>query len=361
METVNVGILYIGQVTKPCYAGCFESQEKYGVNLFAFTISDVDRKNKTINGRFKDENGKTYRKIVGYPHVVCNQITYTSNPTYRDLKKHAKFTRSILVRDKIAKYKEEELSKSEFSDLVIPHHRIQRGADDILDGLKTYGEVIIKPIASSLGLNVNLLRLDKEENRIYFKNEKGEKSFSADDINENLTRILKRHKSYILQPFRESVTKENQPFDIRVFARRGRDGDFVTTAYTRVGRKDTITSNITRGFGRPHLDVYGFLKENFGEHADKLMLRLDYIRENLPRFYQSLYGKHKLVVIGIDLGVAQTPDGPEFVMYEINMQTVGANAIPEINAEAMHGYFRYLYEELKSEQEAKLKAKKSKE
>ena len=355
MEIVRVGILHDWKGYNPIksaeYAGCFKNAKKYGIDLFNFTINDVNIADKTINARYRDQNGKKVEKIVSYPDIVCNSFT-SLHGAYKDLEAHVKFTRNYAILDKIEKYKEDELLKSEFNDLVI-EHKVIREYSDVEAALKKYSNIIIKPSRGLHRIGVVCIKCLGND-RFFVKGPKMEEELSVDGLRKfcaDMFEYIKKFPAYyylLAQPFRESVTKDNRPFDVRIYAKRGRDGNFVTCKYVRTGLRNSLVSNLNRGIGKPELDVTGFLKSNFDEDIDVLAEQLEYIQANFFEFYQSLY-ERELFNIGLDLGVTRTDGGLKLALFEVNIRLLGATAIPEINAEATLGYYRYLYEQKKKE------------
>ena len=130
LERIRVGILS-NSTSSTGHSGCLQRAEKHGIELFYFRLPDVKRKTKTINATYRGSRGKTYKKEVPYPDIVCNGIL-CNHPTFRHLRKHVILTRPVIVLDKVKKYREADLLKSEYRSMVIPH-KIMKKSEDIAD------------------------------------------------------------------------------------------------------------------------------------------------------------------------------------------------------------------------------------
>jgi len=347
LETINIGVLTSKKQpnlpisTHNALIGVFESAKKHKVDMFTFTLDDVDVGKQTINATRYDENGIGYISEVNYPHIIDNSIAVNNSDVYKSLRKNAVFTRDFTsLLDKSAKYQEEQIKESEFGYLLIPHVKLAE-FDYIIDALNKYEEgIIVKPVYGSLGQDVVLLK--KVGSKYYLRDNEHSEQLSCDELVEYYNNIWKT-KAYVIQPFRESVSRNNEPFDIRLYAKRGADGKFKTARYARIGKAGDLTSNLDsdRG-GVPEVDVCGYLKINFGKFSEQIIDKLDYITDNFPEWYQSLY-TNKLFDIGVDLGIVRRETGFDIVMFEINIAAVSAAVVPQLNAETTLGYYRYLY------------------
>jgi len=343
MEIINVGVLTKKEVKKlpvPCNSirNVFESAKDYGVNIFTFTLDDVDIKTKTINAVFYNHKGRGYTRKVGYPHIVDDTAPGNNPAIVNDLKKYCVFVRNYHILSKLRKSAVIP-EDGPFSDIVIPTPQLT-SFSDIENALDKFdSKIVIKPSGGSLGRGV--FKIVKTDDKYYVSNNKGEQIYDLAGLEEFYSETV-GDTTYLIQPYRESVTSKNEPFDIRIFTKRGPEGKFMTSMYARTGEAGGIVATIREGrYIQEDVDV--FLEREFGHQAKAIKERLQQIADEFPEYYQSFYEK-PLFNVGLDIGITKVENSFRLSMYEVNIAYVGARQVGDNNEVASLGYYRHLYD-----------------
>ena len=348
-EKISVGVLTLQRnptlpfINPSAFYNLFENAESQNVTMFSFTIGDVNIQDKEINATFYDAEGIGYQKKVAYPDIVDNTTRVAKSPEFKDLEKYSIFTRNYTTLSKMDKYKEDLLSNSIFSNMILPQTLIN-SSEDIVCAFEKMGEsIVVKPDLGTEGRDV--YRITRKNDRIFCQSDTENMALDNLDLAIFYDNVLS-NEQYIAQPFIRSETQDKEPFDIRIFAKRGVDGVFLTGMYVRIGEPGKLTSNLDGGWEnrRAENNVEKFLETEFRENANDIMHSLNYIKETFPVYFQTLYEK-KLFDIGLDLGIERIESKFRIVLYEINICGVSGRVVPDLNAEASLGYYRYLFNE----------------
>ena len=204
--------------------------------------------------------------------------------------------------------------------------------------------IVLKPLWGSHGKGVTKIKSEGGQYVAHLQNEK----FSLETV-EELAKFYAEHCTkyiQILQPYIASRTQQGNPFDIRLHARRGAEGKFNLFPYPRIGRLDTIVSNINAGgYTMP---IKAFLQTEFGDDWNILYDKLIQLGNTLPEYCQSLL-KNNLYNVGIDVGIQRLDSGYDLKIFEINMRYLGSRCLPIDAAITSLEYYRYIYDKLRKD------------
>ena len=331
-----------------------KSADEANIKIFAFARRDISINDKTINGRFYDENGKPYREIVDYPHIVDN-ISFPKK-TITEIKKlgfynqfeslmdFAIFTRSLEIYPK-----EEIYNKLHMIPSLKPylnHTEIATSSDNVLQFLKdNNNQLFIKPSTGArAGANTPALyaKITLDNNMYYvYRNDKDNLKLTYNEfvafINAYITAT-----SYCLEPYIDSLTKCNKAVLIRMDFKRGSNAilkHISTSCSTTIG---TYSSPFFQTSQRFTLDE--LLEKYFNidkDHINKeLEILADILRNDFTHFDDLLIFNY-----GIDIGLSRRNNKPpELKIFEINLNNVAFKDIAA-NKETCYSYYKYLYDQ----------------
>lgn len=290
----------------------YEEATKQNCKIYMFESSDVDMTRGKIKARNSMKNLNT--EIIDLPDVIYNifpKINYVHDEVESWLRKKVPFT-SFPINNKIVLPQRMQRS-SPLGNLFIPFIRVST-TERILQFLDEHGRGILKRYAASRGESIyyiektakNAFELQVEEEWMQY-----DESGIITWIEENII-----GEKYILQEFKELKTKRNEPFDIR--AHMQKDGErkwTLTKMYPRIGKPDTILSNISQG-GRT-LNIETFLQEEYGaEKAAQLQEKLATLSIDIVTVIDDIYNQ-SLDELGLDLAIDQDE---KIWMHEANVK-----------------------------------------
>lgn len=336
---LRVGMLRINtkHIWKPQHTACamMYTAKQFGIEMFIFHPDDVDIKTKTINGLFLERNEKVRRRVP-FPTIIDNSIIDAKEyeEVLRQLEKHSVFIRHSLKTTKLRTYN--TLARDgRFSSILIPTEKIST-VDQLTAALCVHDKIIIKPASGGRGSGVRLV------SKIADAYSLTEKSLTIQLDGSGLGGLVKnlndRNVTYVWQPYIVSRTKSGNPFDVRIHARRGREGKFQVHLFPRIGNANGVVSNISTGGYSMDIDV--FLKQEFGADSSKIKDELVNIGDTFPEYYQSFHDT-KIFDVGMDVGIQSSRGNHSMRLFEVNTYIDGP--FFEIEDAITHfEYFRFL-------------------
>ena len=289
----------------------FYIAKQFNIEIFCFSIEDVNFEDKTINGLFLEGNERVNR-ITPFPRIVDNSVLHgEEGRKLRELEKYCFLIRHDLDTTKQKTY-ERLLNDGRFADFLIQSHPID-SIEQFYALLEQYhGDVIMKPLRGARGIGV--IRITREGST-YVINVKDRKLELDTDAfikfyEENLTQ-----RKHILQPYIVSRTRSGNPFDIRVHCRRGAGGRFKVSPFPRIGNAAGVVSNIATGGYSMNYDV--FLKQEFGSDWKVVYDKIKRFGDEFPEYYQSFYST-TLFDVGVDMGIQRHGSDYDFKIFEVN-------------------------------------------
>ena len=145
----------------------FYMAKQYNIDMFLFSLDDVDFENKKINAMFLDKT-KTVRKTTDFPDVIDNLYNWNTGAKRKKyasvinaLEKQCLLTRHYINREKSYVY-DLMHKNNDFNRLLIPTMTFN-GFNDICKYLGEYNNhIVIKPKNGALGKGI--YELCKEQN-----------------------------------------------------------------------------------------------------------------------------------------------------------------------------------------------------
>lgn len=279
------------------------------VPLIFFGNEGVDFEQKKVTGKMFLA-GKWLTFTRPFPDVLINEF----NPVFKNRtdieKKLRKFipVTNYLIDGKLSIY-EKLLNHNKFRTLVIPSVEM-RSVDMAFNLFKDFDTIVVKPTGGRQGKGIYFI--EKLENDYCVKEHETESLISLDEL-EQLLKSCIADRKHIAQPYINCRTSNNEPFDFRIHVQRDGNGEWqVTKVYPRIGSKDSILSNISRG-GRTEV-IESFLNEEFPEVAEDLLEILKETGIEIAEYINTFY-KNPLDELGIDLAI---DNNMKMWLYEIN-------------------------------------------
>jgi hypothetical protein len=319
----------------------------FGINLFMYSVSDVDFENKTINGKFF-ENGKVVRRVVPIPPLTDNRliIGIANREFYKQMAPLSYCPRNKLG---INKFQQNELylkhPDPRFADWAIPSVKTST-VEELLasfDSLKT-DEIIMKSAGGNQGKGI--IKIERHEG-LYVASEDGFiEEIPAREFAERFADRVPRMG--FAQPCINSraVSEVGAPFDIRIKVQRRNATKYSVTMYPRINAsKGAITSNIHQGGFTIPLET--FLLREYGSQSGEIREVLDAFGKTFPTYFQKFL-KRPFFDLGIDIGIDRRPDGSfQPVIFEVNYLPGGSGYLGERtgvdNIIATFEYYHYLW------------------
>lgn len=319
----------------------FLMAKHFNIELLFFLPQDIDFENKTVKALVM-ENGNVVQKIAPIPKIVDNDIMLSRGetaPIMNRLREYCYFIRPIGGMGKQKFYN--ELSKDgRFNEFLIKTYTVE-SFENLLFLLEQYGDAVLKPGNGVGGGGVVRIKISDGNYVLTFKTEttilKNSEELQT-FYKENLTQ-----KPYLLQPYVTSRTRQGNPFDIRIHARRGAGGKFKTFLYPRIGNADGVISNVVAGGFTMKLE--NFLPAEFGDDWKKVHSQLMDLADRFPEYYQSFYND-TIFDIGIDVGIQKRGDVYELKLFEAYIQP-GFTLIRNEVAVTNFDYYRYIDQKLR--------------
>ena len=285
--------------------------DHFNIELFCFSIRDIDFERKTINGLFLDGNRRVQR-VVPFPHIVDNIVLHGENGEQAArLEQDCCLLRHDIYTDKQKTY-ELLLRDGRFADWLIKSHPVD-SRERFQNLLEQYhNDVVMKPSGGGGGDHIVHITLDGGKYFINLNNQK--LSLSPDEFNAfyNKHFVERRH---ILRPYIVSRTRTGNPFDIRVHCRRGAGGRFKVSPFPRIGNAAGVVSNIAAGGFSMKYET--FLQTEFGDDWRSIYNRLLDFGKKFPEYYQSFWSS-TLFDVGVDVGITRRGSEYDFKIFEVN-------------------------------------------
>ena len=288
--------------------------------FFFFTKEDIKYKQKKIHGYIYNEKGKLVRKTFSYPDVIIDRLRMRGIEGYERI--YEEFSNIPFNNDRdggaISKSETYDIiSNSEaFNSYLIPYREVT-SADDILDFLKIYNKIILKPSVGSFGDDI--IYIEAKASNIFHVELSGEKSTkSIDELLEFID--LYSAQPMVVQEFIVSKTKFGAPFDIRIHVLKDDKGEWnIANIYPRIGSIEGITSNLSSGGSTS--TWANFFKHEFPEYEwkdfNKMLMEFSI---EFCKFFQVELDRN-VNEIAIDIGIDRNK--MKLVFFEINVNIPG--------------------------------------
>ncbi|MFC4776366.1 YheC/YheD family protein [Paenibacillus sp. GCM10023252] len=291
--------------------------------LFAFTPSDINWQQETVNGYFLNAQGGWYRKVTSLPDVVYNRLpsrkAETSNPINS--------LRERFVRRKIPFFNWSFFNKADVYKLLdndpealqhLPESVSGPTSDKIKELLEKHQFLYFKPTAGSLGIGI--YRLTYHPKKGYFaRYRKGTSNVLLRFTNfQSLMRMLQgRHGSslshYVVQQGIRLAEIDSCPLDFRFHMHKNGKNEWVAAGIgAKKAGRGSVTTHVKNG-GSLMTPGYA-LSRTFGAQADEVLEKAKRVAVKLSEAIERNY-PHRLGELGLDLGIDK--EG-EVWMFEAN-------------------------------------------
>lgn len=314
-----------------------QESEKQNINLIFFTSKDLNLDTKKIDADLFI-NGEWQTLCVNFPNVV-NNIGVTSKHqqsiTERKLRRIIPFT-SFGVGNKLFLPKV-MVKHRRYAELLVPF-RMVSNEQVIYDYLESERIAVLKPILGARGESIYFVQ--KKGNRFIVSEHRQERIYNHEKFSQWIQfTLLKVKFSYIIQRYVDCKTKNGEPFDIRAHMQKDNKGKWtITKMYPRIGSKQSILSNISRG-GRTD-ELTAFLMEEYGENTGKKHYKkLQQLSLELTKYLDRIHN-FSLDELGLDLAIDHTG---RFWLHEANNGPQSAYHEAERAVNTI-GYAKYIAE-----------------
>lgn len=283
---------------------CIEGM-KLGQLCFGFDPHRINYTEKTAVG-YIYTNGSWRRGIFPLPDVIYPRNGGDS-PAKIKLRNRLQAMGCIFINPPlIGKWQTYQiLSVSpELSQYVPDTNRVNtfRQVDNML---RKYSSVYIKPINGSQGRDIIRVKRDRNSSYRYQYKVKYE-AYSGyapnrASLRQNLWRIM-RHHQYIVQQNIDLLRVNGSICDVRVMVQKDDNGEWsVTGKAFRIGRKGSITSNISCGGSGSKMK--GILRRRFHDvkTQERIINEVDYLAVEVAKALEKETGR--IGELGIDIGI----------------------------------------------------------
>ncbi|UTR11776.1 YheC/YheD family protein [Evansella sp. LMS18] len=288
-----------------------EEGKKLGVTVTYFSAENVDFEQEKIIGGKVLEGNKILNRDFHFPDVIYNlyPVEYF-NQSYieRELRRRIPFT-SVSVGGKYT-LPEKFVKGGKTTQYFIPF-KVIINKSDLYNFIDMKQKVVLKPIKGNQGERVYYI--EKKRDKYILKEHKKSKIYTYVDFDTFIDSLNLKDNIFISQEFIPCYTKQKEPFDIRAHYQKNKNGEWeLTKIYPRIGNKDSILSNISKG-GRTG-DLIDFLKSEYGADAKRIEQDLLQIAEKMTLETDELYG-HAVDELGLDIAI---DENKRYWIFEIN-------------------------------------------
>ncbi len=301
-----------GQKNKP-YAGqsffikqLLISGRAFGELCFAFSPYRINWNSKTVQGYSYGESGWT-RATFPIPDVV-----YPRGKGYSSIKMGI---RKRLEAMGVAFFNPALIGKWQTHRILtqnpellgyIPETRLVKDFGQVDRMIKKYQTVYLKPVTGSQGKNIVRVRKNRSDSSYQYQYQMNNQSYRGSAPNlaqlRSCLRPVMGNRTYIIQKQINLLQSEGNLVDVRILAQKDDTGSWgVTGMACRVGRKGSITSNISAGGSGKHLETV--LKSKFSNQEQRTQIQeeLQYLAIEAAKTLEASIGPSG--EMGIDIGI----------------------------------------------------------
>lgn len=232
----------------------FKSLSLYTLNyknlggaIVAFSLDKIDKINGLIEGFCFNPKENTWEKgIFPYPLAIYRRIGLNSSWKDYFLSSIGDKVYNSYYFNKWEMYR--WLSKFHTVQDHLPYTTLYNTPQDILDLLKEYNKLLIKPISGMQGNGiVQIYQKDEGLEFSYRRNRKNEQIFLVNE--EEILLLIKslfNPKKYIIQSCIDILKQDDSVIDFRIIMQKDSLGKWVCNGtVSRVGAKESIVSNVS--------------------------------------------------------------------------------------------------------------------
>ncbi len=130
----------------------------------------------------------------------------------------------------------------------LPKTELLKEPEQLLNLLKADRQYVVKPVSSSQGKGIFIVSKGRQFTLTYNKEGMPHKvDLSEQKLLLLMNRLIKK-RTYLFQPFLALTNRQRQPFDLRVFVQKDKDGLWQEVGRgIRIGKSGNFTSNLHNG------------------------------------------------------------------------------------------------------------------
>jgi len=223
-----------------------------GIVPYFFSFENINTESDYISGWwFKDS--KWEKRDFPIPQVIYNRISSRSLEkklllAINKLKERYSF---IFFNDRfLDKWEVAQMLKPTKVNVIIPKTVIYKGLKTIIEMLKEYQVIYIKPINGALGRGI--FRIEKNENiyTVQYSRVQGITSSTFNSLGKLYKYLNPRlyAKPYLVQQGLELIALNNRPIDFRILVQKNDQGAWaVTSMVARIANDQSFVSNLAQG------------------------------------------------------------------------------------------------------------------
>jgi hypothetical protein len=217
----------------------------------------------------------------------------------------------------------------------LPYTKLITDSQMIMEELGTNKKIVLKPINGSQGNGIFFIKLTGRSILVKTFNRKQHihKTFPDEKKFVLWINSLLAKKSYLVQPYLELTNNQLEPFDIRIFLQKEKDGKWAERGRgIRTGHPAGILSNISAGGRIFHFDRW---REHLPlNQKEYLELEINNILSKIPIILEMVF--LPLFELGIDIGIAK--NGSIWIL-DINSKP-GRKVVLETNPEVKNDLYK---------------------
>jgi hypothetical protein len=279
-----------------------------GQICFAFSSNNVNFIRKNIYG-YTYGKGGWKRGIFPIPDVVYPREAGNSKAKLLMRKKMQSLGCKFINPPLIGKWESHKiLSEHHTLSRFIPNTCLATNFNQVERMLKKHGAVYLKPIAGSKGRNIIRVIMREKSNLYDYQYQKNSQSCigTSKGINSLRNRLMKYmgNRTYIVQRRIDLLRIDGSIADVRIIVQKDHTGQWsITGQACRIGRKGSITSNISSG-GRAS-KVETVVAQSFADplQRERILKDINYLALEAAHVLEAKTSS--MGELGIDIGIDQ--------------------------------------------------------
>lgn len=277
-----------------------------GELCFAFSPFRINWSRKTVQGYSYGERGWS-KGTFPVPDVVYPRGKGYS-PQKMSIRRRLETMGAVFFNPGLIGKWQTHRILSQKSELLsyIPDTRLVKDFAQVDRMIKKYQAVYLKPVTGSQGKNIVRVHKTKDSQNYQYQYQMNNQSYRGSAHNlaqlRSYLRPVMGNKTYIAQKQINLLQSEGNLVDVRILVQKDDTGSWkVTGMACRVGRKGSITSNISGGGSGRHLETV--LKSKFPDEEQRIQIckELQYLALEAAKTLEESIGSSG--EMGVDIGI----------------------------------------------------------